>query len=217
MPKIVDHEERRRALAEALWRVIAESGPQAVSIRSVAAEAGLSTGALRHYFQTREELLTYAIDLSEERVTERMKEHARSLDPEMSLQDRVLGFAEQLLPLDQARRAEYRAWQATGDPDYLDPRVEHRWHQQRRLYRQLVAALGGIEPPEDPGRVHPDPWLESWSEFLHTFLDGLSLQLMTNPEQVTPEMALARLRSFLAHIESVRPGAGERNRVRTTP
>ncbi|MEU2948871.1 TetR family transcriptional regulator C-terminal domain-containing protein [Nocardiopsis alba] len=204
MPKIVDHEERRRALAEALWRVIAEAGPMAVSIRSVAAEAGLSTGALRHYFQTRDDLLAFALDLSEARVIERMREHSETFDPEAPMVDRVLGFAEQMLPLDETRRAEYRAWEATGDPDFLDPRLEERWHQQRSLYRRLVAALADLPPLEDPTRVQPDPWLETWSEYLHTFVDGISLQLMTNPEQVTPEVARSRLRAFLVHIESLR-------------
>ncbi|SIO84709.1 TetR/AcrR family transcriptional regulator [Nocardiopsis sp. JB363] len=215
MPKIVDHEERRRALAEALWRVITEAGPHAVTIRSVAAEAGLSTGALRHYFQTREDLLTYAMDLSEERVVQRMHEHSQTLDPRTPLLDRVMGFVEQMLPLDQARRAEYRAWEVTGDPDYLDPRLDHRWHQQRGLYRRLVAALDGHPDLEDPFQVHPDPWLETWSEYLHTFADGLALQLMTNPERITPESARARLRSFLGHIASIAPQ--ERDRVGTTP
>ena len=204
MPKIVDHEERRRELAEALWRVIAASGPHAVSIRTVAAEAGLSAGALRHYFQTREDLLVFAIDRSQERVVERLGEHMRNLDPDASVVERVAGFAEQMLPLDETRRAEYRAWEATGDLGARDPRLEERWIGQRRLYRQLVCALGGLPPPEDPTQVQSDPWLESWSEHLHAYLDGIALQLMMNPEQTTPETARRRVRDFLAHIESTR-------------
>lgn len=114
MPKIVDHEERRRELAEALWRVIVASGPYAVSIRSVAAEAGLSAGALRHYFQTREELLIFAMDLSEQRVIQRIREYSRTLDPDLPMVERVARFAEQMLPLDEMRRAEFRAWEAVG-------------------------------------------------------------------------------------------------------
>ena len=204
MPKIVDHEERRRDLAEALWRVIVASGPQAVSIRSVAAEAGLSPGALRHYFQTREELLVFAMDLSEERVVRRMREHSRTLDPELPMVERAAGFAEHMLPLDETRRAEYRAWEAAGALGVQDPRREERWNRQRGLYRQLVGGLGGLPPLQDPDREHPDPWLETWSEYLHTFVDGLALQMMVTPAQVPPESARARLRAFLAHIESTR-------------
>ena len=204
MPKIVDHEERRRELAEALWRVIAASGPQAVSIRSVATEAGLSAGALRHYFQTREELLVFAMDLSEERVRRRMTEFSLTMTPEMPMVERAAGFAEQMLPLDETRRAEYRAWEATGTLGDLDPRPQERWTQQRALYRRLVGGLGGYPPLEEPEQVHHDPWVETWSEYLHTYLDGLALQLMVTPTQVPPEAARTRLRAFLTHIESTR-------------
>jgi AcrR family transcriptional regulator len=204
VPKIVDHEERRRELAEALWRVIVASGPQAVSIRSVAAEAGLSAGALRHYFQTREELLVFAMDLSEQRVIQRMREHAHTLDPDLPMVERVARFAEQMLPLDEMRRAEFRAWEAAGALGEGDPRREERWIQQRGLYRRLVGALAGLPPLEEPEQEHPDPWLEAWAEVLHTYVDGLAIQMMLASAQVPPETAKARLRAFLASIESTR-------------
>ena len=62
MPKVVDHEQRRRELAAAVWRVIGREGVAEVSIRAVAAESGWSTGALRHYFATRAELLAFACE-----------------------------------------------------------------------------------------------------------------------------------------------------------
>ena len=204
MPKIVDHEERRREFAEALWRVITTSGPQAVSIRTVAAEAGLSAGALRHYFQTREELLVFAMDESEERVVQRMVEYSRTMTPETPMVERAAGFAEHMLPLDEARRAEFRAWEAAGALGEQDPRMEGRWTKQRGLYRRLVGGLGGLPPLEDPEQEQPDPWLETWSEYLHTFIDGLAIQMMLAPAQVPPEAAKARLRAFLTHIESTR-------------
>ena len=60
MPKLVDHEERRRLIAQATWRVISRDGVRAASVRTVAAEAGLSTGALRHYFDDHASLLLFA-------------------------------------------------------------------------------------------------------------------------------------------------------------
>ena len=41
MPKIVDHEARRAELAEAVWRLASRDGLEAVTLRGVAAEAGL--------------------------------------------------------------------------------------------------------------------------------------------------------------------------------
>ena len=48
----------------------ARAAPSAVTIRDVAAEAGWSSGALRHYLPTREELLVFAFRLAGERAAE---------------------------------------------------------------------------------------------------------------------------------------------------
>ncbi|QVQ50137.1 TetR family transcriptional regulator C-terminal domain-containing protein [Spiractinospora alimapuensis] len=201
MPKIVDHEQRRHDIAAALWRVVGDQGPAAVSIRTVAAEAGWSTGALRHYFATRGELLTFAIEQSAIRVRERV--HARAERPatESTVIERVAGFAEELLPLDDQRNAEFQLWLAFGGESARDREVATRLNAETRgLYRQLVGGLGGLEPPEVLGEPSDDPWLETWAEHLGVFVDGLSTQLVYTPEQMNSERARAVLREFLAAI-----------------
>ncbi|MFD6099937.1 TetR/AcrR family transcriptional regulator [Nocardiopsis flavescens] len=210
MPKIVDHEERRRALADALWRVVTSQGPAGVSIRSVAAEAGWSPGALRHYLPTREELLLFAMDLSEQRAVERISRLHEHLAPDLPLLERAARYAEQLLPLDDERRAEYRAWESAGILKEQDRDRDRRWQQQLGLYRRLVAALAGVDVGEEPERPHPDPWVEEWSAHLHSIVDGLALQLMVTPDSTDPEDCRRMLRAFLARVAeaaSYRDGA----------
>ncbi|WP_410662253.1 TetR/AcrR family transcriptional regulator [Amycolatopsis sp. lyj-84] len=60
MPKRVDHQERRREIAEALFRIAAAQGLQAVTLRAVAAEAGISMNLVQYYFPTKEEMLRFA-------------------------------------------------------------------------------------------------------------------------------------------------------------
>lgn len=76
MPKQIDHEKRRKQIAEATWRVILERGMEGASARNIAKEAGLSLGALRHYFSTQDELLAFAMKLVQEKVTDRIKDIA---------------------------------------------------------------------------------------------------------------------------------------------
>ena len=57
VPKLVDHDVRRREIAQAVWAVIAERGIEGVTLRSVAAEAGISVGRIQHYHASREELV----------------------------------------------------------------------------------------------------------------------------------------------------------------
>jgi len=72
MPKVVDPVERRRELAEAVWRVIRRDGIEGASVREVAREAELSTGSLRHYFGTQSELLTFAMRSVMQRIERRV-------------------------------------------------------------------------------------------------------------------------------------------------
>src|SRR6476661_9337119 len=61
VPKRVDHEERRRQIADALLRTAATRGLHATGMREVAAEAGVSLRLVQYYFGTKEELLLAAM------------------------------------------------------------------------------------------------------------------------------------------------------------
>jgi AcrR family transcriptional regulator len=107
MPKVVDHDERRAALAEAVWRLASREGLEALTLRDVSAEAGCSTGALHHYFRDKEELLLFAFQTIADRV-------GRRIDAAKGATSGPLDFARTLLavglPLDAERRAEIRVW-----------------------------------------------------------------------------------------------------------
>lgn len=105
MPKQVDHQERRREIAEAVYRVIEERGIEAVSLRDVAAEAGVSMGSVQHYFQSKNEMLLFALGYMRERVMARLTAAlAKIEDP--SHRTFVRTVSSLLLPLDKAGRQE---------------------------------------------------------------------------------------------------------------
>lgn len=62
MPKIVDHEQRRQRLAEAVWALTLAHGLEGVTLRKVAAQAGVSMGLVQHYYDTRADMIRDAID-----------------------------------------------------------------------------------------------------------------------------------------------------------
>jgi AcrR family transcriptional regulator len=72
MPKIVDHEVQRAKFAEAAMSLIAQHGLEGVTMRAVAREAGLSYGSLFHYFESKDELLMYAVRHSNTLQTNRI-------------------------------------------------------------------------------------------------------------------------------------------------
>lgn len=48
--------KRRQALIEAAQELVSEGGPQAATVRAIAARAGVTAGLIRHYFSSKEEL-----------------------------------------------------------------------------------------------------------------------------------------------------------------
>ncbi|MFE7896041.1 TetR/AcrR family transcriptional regulator [Streptomyces sp. NPDC057424] len=78
MPKRVDHAERRTEIAEALVRVAGRRGLHAVGMRDVAAEAGVSLRLVQYYFQTKEKLLFFGLELLAERFGERVSARVRA-------------------------------------------------------------------------------------------------------------------------------------------
>ncbi|MDG2481005.1 MAG: TetR family transcriptional regulator [Alphaproteobacteria bacterium] len=61
MPKQVDHDEQRSAIAHAALRVIARVGIESATMRGIAAEADCTTGLLTHYFSSRDDLIDHAL------------------------------------------------------------------------------------------------------------------------------------------------------------
>lgn len=89
-------------------RVAADRGLEAVSLRHVAAEAGVSAGMVQHYFRTKDEMMAFALDVVRERNQIRVNAALARLgdDPPPRLLLRTMIAA--LLPLDEQTRDDGR-------------------------------------------------------------------------------------------------------------
>jgi hypothetical protein len=76
MPRRVDHEERRAPITAALLRIASTRGLQAVSMREVAAEAGVSLRPVQYYFTDKRPLMRPGLDELAARLDRRVKERA---------------------------------------------------------------------------------------------------------------------------------------------
>ncbi|GAA1397169.1 TetR/AcrR family transcriptional regulator [Pseudonocardia kongjuensis] len=81
VPRSVDHDARRSEIADAVLALVARAGTEAVSLRSVATEAGISMGRVQHYFASKDALLLHALERSHRRMEHRIEERARSGPP----------------------------------------------------------------------------------------------------------------------------------------
>ena len=71
---------RREALLEAVLKIVAEVGPDAVTHRRVAEVAGLPLASTTYWFDSKEHLLTAALELAAERDTARLLEYGAEME-----------------------------------------------------------------------------------------------------------------------------------------
>jgi TetR/AcrR family transcriptional regulator, transcriptional repressor of bet genes len=106
MPKQVDHHARRLELLEALMRVTRGEGWDGVSLRKVAAEAGVSMGMVQHYFATKDEMLRFAIEMMAEDVRTRIRERVAGLPQPIPPRVLVETALSEMIPRPNRRSAE---------------------------------------------------------------------------------------------------------------
>jgi AcrR family transcriptional regulator len=201
VPKLIDHARRREELAEAAWRVLLRDGIGHVSVRNVAAEAGRSVSSLRHVFSTQEELLSFALRLVLERVTDRVT-------PLLPITDRdtAEAVALEFLPLDAERRAESEVYltlfmAASANPGLRQLRTE-AYEALRYACENLIRSLG------DGNDLAPGLDHELEARRLHALLDGLAAHLIFNQPGDAPSWARRVVRAHLDALTVNDPDAG---------
>lgn len=202
MPKLIDHQERREEIAAAAWRVILRDGVGGASVRTVAAEAGLSTGSLRHVFATQSQLLAFAMELVLVRADARVMALPKRDTALQSAED----FVAELLPLDEERRVEMEVYLALfaasgSDPKLQDARNE-AWKRVHNASHMIITLINRTEGPAS------DEEFEHEVSRLHALLDGLAAHLVWQPTKMAPdearEVVVRHLRE-LAASWSLRP------------
>jgi AcrR family transcriptional regulator len=105
VPKRVDHEARRLAIADAIFAVIGSRGLEAVSLRDVAAQAGVSMGAVQHYFDSKEDMLLFALGHMRDRAAARMQAELAAVS-EPTARETIRAAARAMLPMGEQGRQE---------------------------------------------------------------------------------------------------------------
>jgi AcrR family transcriptional regulator len=162
VPKQVDHEERRRQIADALLRTAAVRGLHATGMREVAAEAGVSLRLVQYYFGTKEELLLAAMQHLAARFGERAMtriKRVKQTGGQASPRDVIAAILTEALPVDDERRtfavlnAAYFAISLTEPALAIAPLVKNSNAVIDVVAAQLRAAQAAGDAPArlDPG------------------------------------------------------------------
>ena len=114
----------------ALRTVLARGGASAVTLDSVAAEAGVSKGGLLYHFKNKEALYAGLLDAAEEEVTDAMRIRLATMSPARAYLDYSLPESELEAAYTSALLAAVRADDSVG-PGAADRLVDvfSRWDQ----------------------------------------------------------------------------------------
>lgn len=175
MPKIVDHDRQRVTFAEAALRLVAREGLEGLTMRKVAAEAGLSYGALFHYFDSKDALLLYAIRHSTAQQGRRVSA--------FSVRNRGLKALEQLLSddalIDESSRDEWLVWLAFL---YRAALQESFAEMHAELIDGWVARIRGLlEDARAAGEIRPEVDVEFEAMALWVYSAGIGQQGLLHP------------------------------------
>ncbi|MGW0246705.1 TetR/AcrR family transcriptional regulator [Nocardia goodfellowii] len=209
MPRQVDHDLRRHQIAEAVWRLAGRGGLEQVTLRLVAAEAGVSARLLQYYFGTREQLLLGALEILNNDAEQQAKERMAALGEAPGMRAIVRGVLHEMLPLDEERRNRHVVYAAYFIRFLTEPALVAVARDSPPALANLVADL--IIEGQRLGQVRDDADPAAEAAFLLAGTEGLQTRVLL--AQLSAERAVELIdmqldRVFISKSRATRdPGA----------
>lgn len=187
MPKIVDHDQRRRDIVDGYLRVLARSGIPGTTGRTVAAELGMVPGTLWHYFDSFEAIGEAAARRGIERTLERIDARADGLRGLAAL----IAIGEEILPTSTVTREEARVVVAFWGQVHSGGETRSAFGRVQEFTDRTRAALTDAV---DDGELRPETPIEPLVRLLDSVYAGeqvISAADSTNADPTVPRRALA--------------------------
>lgn len=188
MPRQVDQDERRRAIIEALFRVAERDGLGGVSIRAVAAEAGVPAPQVQYWFRTKRDLFEGALAALGQRVVGRGIALQQAAGPDPSPEALIRAAVTGAQPTDDDTRQNlvlfflFYVAEATGTSAYGTQLVT-----AQRFITDYFADL--IRQAQERGESDPDLNPEHEARLLLFANTGLTLGVLAGIHSVDDAIA----------------------------
>lgn len=188
---------QEQRILDAVLAVVASRGMQAVSVRTVAASAGVSPAQVQYYFRTKDRLLIAAF----EHIHHRMRQRAAAVDTRGATGEVLRRYLLTWFPLDDTRRTDATVWlaftAAATTTTQFEPIVRKFNIEVSEALTRLIAHAQEVDSMRTD--LHP----ATTASLLLAVVDGLSLRALTHPD---PNQLLAEFDQFLVAL--VLPGSG---------
>ena len=151
MPRVIDHDQRRREIVEAAKKLIIEGGFEAATMRSIVTAAGYANGALKHYFDSKDAIIAATF----ESVLHETEQHMTELDPKLSPVEALRWFVEGAMPLDPHRIRSGRVLLVLWEHSVSNPDLARQYRDllttwRVELCRRIATARDRDESPDAP-------------------------------------------------------------------
>lgn len=195
MPRVVDHEVRRRELAEAAWRVIVKYGLEGTTTRLIAKESGYSAGVLAHYFESKDEILLEALRLSHDGLDRRI----RGVVDDKSGLGALRAFCIEILPTWDAPVRETHLEMSMWSRALVNDDLRSVQRSESSRWRRLLEGL--IVDAQRSGELAPMP-PRTVAVLLSAVMDGLSIYGLLYPDRFGKAELADYLDKFFAVLGS---------------
>jgi TetR/AcrR family transcriptional repressor of bet genes len=178
MPKRVDLVQQRRAISSAAISVIDRTGLEGARLRDVARAASVTTGAVTHYFDSKDAVLEAALGEIVQRTLKRMESRRVASAP-----GDVEAFIRRVsayLPIDEQSRKEWRVWMAFWGRAIADERLRTI---HRNYYDEIIETVIGPLQLLRSGRPKLSRRrLRKYADASIAAIDGVSTRATLEPE-----------------------------------
>jgi len=172
LPRIVDHDERRRQVVAIARNILLEYGLEKLTIRRIAESANLSTAIISHYFRDKRELMLF-IFLNTLEITER--KFAQAVGSGRS----TTACLQTLLPTDDESRDNWKVWIAFWNMTLTD--TEFR-QQQVAKTENTLRMIRGLLDRNSPSRSIDENEKDVEERRIFAVLVGIAIQAIHDPE-----------------------------------
>ncbi len=180
MPKVTEAylDNRRQQIIDAAYRCFARKGFHQTTMRDIYAEAGLSPGAIYHYFDSKDDIIEASFIFDNQRSLPVFEQAIEDPDPMVAIERLIDYFYAGLesAAVLGANRVNIQGWgEALVNPRLFKP-LAQSFHEIPELLGQLIRRgqeAGVIDPGIDPGAV---------GEVVLSSYLGLYLQKALNPD-----------------------------------
>src|SRR5690349_8837169 len=148
--------------------VVASQGVHGASIRVIAAEAGVSTGFITHYFADKNELMDRLLTATNLKAARRVTRAIAAAEDPL---DQLRAAVDALLPLDAQRRREWQVWVAVWGEASQGGQLAAGYRAGWAGLRGIFAGL--LRDAQGAGKIDRRLDIDHHAERLVTLLAGI--------------------------------------------